>query len=920
MSQRTRSSAHRQQQRRAQADARSAELEATFAKLQNILKNALSRDTYIDLDKLKTTPRIERFKKKKPRRGDYLPASPAGMSKMLPWKKREYEQLYAEGEKRYERAERDYQRAKTDHEIRMNVRRNEALEQNQKIERIQERFSAGESKAVEDYFIRVLQNSSYPEAFPHKSQLVYTAISRQLTIEHDLPGFDAAPEAKAYRYVKARDEITQIALPQSQRKLLYASVLAQIPLRTIHEIYSADRTEKIDTIIFSGFVDKIHPGTGQPGRFCLVSVSTTRHQFMGLNLKLVDPLECLKHLNGRISRKPEELVAVDPIEVVSDTKTPPSLSQTMVTEHEPRRADEIYHRVSTPVPEAAPRDIPIPARAEVNNFRASLSRDENHFVGQARAYVNRTETQAEPVPFMQYWPTYRSMDAAQQRWYFYWRTQLRQGNRLPTDLSYLFVHIYEAINMVGFETPQDAFNHLDEFWRYYRQLQPKLDRYLPDWIADFIVVHELAPNALAWYGEVSKVTEVTDPNFALEARVNSGESFAALPDGTIYKLANYNPTKSKFYKKFSQSTDLNQGYKKALVAIDEATRKEEGKTLFQMHQPEHRRVVRRAPFASAVHAYPEVEIEIAATHAWTEIEALAALLNSIIKHADNVLREQAGYRHRLRGIQLTDECKSVIEAALQPEAPRQELSIDHSEIAQLAEESAALRERLLADAEPASEGKEPQSVEATADEQLVAAARWVPDAPQARPAPLEVASNPAAKITAIDWSRVGGRRHARAMLRLRRFAPAPAAGAPDLAGQLEQPRDESVPVAASGMGGGSDNGAEPPASGFLHRPEDTPDELLTDLEEVAQIMGGSDEKRSKLIAVMMTNNWECPADVIEAKFPGEFINVIIDEINSIALEEIGDTLIFEEDGLWVVLDEYRDEVEHILQHPEYLEA
>ena len=198
LSQRTRSNKYGQQQREAQADTQNAELEATFAKLQNMLKDALSRDTYIDLDKLKTAPRIEPFKNEKPRKAKYLPAAPAGLNKMLPWKKREYELLYQEGEKRYERAEREYQRAKSDHEIRMNVRRSNAFEQNQKIARIQERFSAGESKAVEDYFLRVLQNGSYPETFPHKSQLVYTGNSRQLTIEHDLPTFEAVPDAKAY--------------------------------------------------------------------------------------------------------------------------------------------------------------------------------------------------------------------------------------------------------------------------------------------------------------------------------------------------------------------------------------------------------------------------------------------------------------------------------------------------------------------------------------------------------------------------------------------------------------------------------------------------------------------------------------------------------------------------------------------------
>ena len=552
LSQSKSSNEYGQRQRKAQADAQNAELEATFASLQNILKDSLAHDTYVDLDELKTTPHIEPFVQKKPRRGDYLPKALAGLNKILPWKRREYKLLYEEGEKQFERAESEYQRAKSGHEIRMNVRRSNALEQNQKIECLQKRFSAGESDAVEDYFKRVLQNSSYPETFPRKSQLVYNANSRQLTIERDLPAFETVPDAKAYQYVKARDEITQAALPQPQRKLLYLSVLAQIALRTIREIYRADRTEKIDAIIFSGFVNTKYPGAGETGRFCLISVSTTRRQFLGLVLKLVDPLKCLQHLLGRISRQPEDLVEVKPFEAIGDTKTPPSLSQTEKDDEQPRRADEVYQRVSVPVPEAVPQDIPIPARTQTRNLSTSFSQNGIHFVEQARKYIDRTETQAEPVPFQQYWHTYEAMDTAQQKWYFYWRAQLHQGNRLPTDLSYLLVYIYEVINMVGFESPDEAFKHLDEFWRYYRLLQPKLDRYLPDWIADFIVLHGLAPNALDWYSEVAKIADFADLNFVIEAWVQSGDSFEALPAAILFELADFNPMERPFYKMFSR--------------------------------------------------------------------------------------------------------------------------------------------------------------------------------------------------------------------------------------------------------------------------------------------------------------------------------------------------------------------------------
>ena len=129
-------------------------------------------------------------------------------------------------------------------------------------------------------------------------------------------------------------------------------------------------------------------------------------------------------------------------------------------------------------------------------------------------------------------------------------------------------------------------------------------------------------------------------------------------------------------------------------------------------------------------------------------------------------------------------------------------------------------------------------------------------------------------------------------------------------------------VAAMGyLGIDGKNGANRAAAAvLLHSPEGTPDDLMMDLVGIARVIGDGDSKASKLIGVMIENDWECPIASIELRFPGEFINVIIDEINGIALEEIGDNLMLEEDGLWIIPEEYRDEIECILQHPEFLEA
>ena len=49
-----------------------------------------------------------------------------------------------------------------------------------------------------------------------------------------------------------------------------------------------------------------------------------------------------------------------------------------------------------------------------------------------------------------------------------------------------------------------------------------------------------------------------------------------------------------------------------------------------------------------------------------------------------------------------------------------------------------------------------------------------------------------------------------------------------------------------------------------------------------------------------------------------FVSIIIDEINDRANEKVEHPLIIEENDEWVIDEEFRDEIEHILKHPGYL--
>jgi restriction system protein len=121
------------------------------------------------------------------------------------------------------------------------------------------------------------------------------------------------PEIKEYRYVKAKDEILGSSVPPSARKASYSSVIAQLALRTINEVFQADEAATTDTVVLNGHVHAIDQRTGQPVHPCLVTVRTTRDQFARIDLRNVDAAECLKGLSASVSRSPAELVPVRPV-------------------------------------------------------------------------------------------------------------------------------------------------------------------------------------------------------------------------------------------------------------------------------------------------------------------------------------------------------------------------------------------------------------------------------------------------------------------------------------------------------------------------------------------------------------------------------------------------------------------------------
>jgi restriction system protein len=307
------------------------ELELAVQRLERLLAETLGVDDFFDLDTMKVEPDVPPFQPgtlasaaPAPGPEQFMPAPLAGVGKFLPGAKAKYEAAVHEAQVDHERAaaehaehERQRQaaldaaRAAHEDEVAKIVAR--AEEDNREVDELKTQVAARVPDAVVQYFSLVLDASSYPDRFPRHHRLAYVPESKQLVAELELPGVDVVPRTKQFKYIKARDAIDEAPRPAAQVKTLYAQVVAQTSLRTVHELFEADRFGLIDTIVFNGYVDTIDPATGKAVKPHLVSLRTTRDAFLELDLGQVEALACLKGLNASVSKTPSELVPVRPV-------------------------------------------------------------------------------------------------------------------------------------------------------------------------------------------------------------------------------------------------------------------------------------------------------------------------------------------------------------------------------------------------------------------------------------------------------------------------------------------------------------------------------------------------------------------------------------------------------------------------------
>lgn len=125
-----------------------------------------------------------------------------------------------------------------------------------------------------------------------------------------------------------------------------------------------------------------------------------------------------------------------------------------------------------------------------------------NFVRQGRFMENATDHLPWNGWIRQRFPTYHDLNVRQLRGYFTWRTEIRNGIFQNANSSLAYLYLYELLNGIGADSPQDALEKLEAFEAGFLDAgygDEQMHLNLRRWMYEFSIVHDMPPEVTVRY-------------------------------------------------------------------------------------------------------------------------------------------------------------------------------------------------------------------------------------------------------------------------------------------------------------------------------------------------------------------------------------------------------------------------------------
>jgi len=280
--------------------------------------------------------------------------------------------------------------------------------------------------------------------------------------------------------------------------------------------------------------------------------------------------------------------------------------------------------------------------------------------------VHYASFEGKPAPLVPFevmdWPIYQNMGEEQLAWYFYWRSQVRQGTYLPTKDEYIYLYLYETLSGIGWKIPQDGYDRLVRLWEEYAKRPTPIRQSLLLWIFDFAELHGLKHTFFLEEQGISFIAS-TKVDVLVEQHVD--DMPLKLTFDLLHSLCDHPFDKSKFYDGENKSL-LREALPRVIALADAALHKKTKKGILKTYGPKTAKQESLTIFehARCPNRYKRLSITV---KPYSKNKKLRGYITELVRHSENVLRDIKGFRGRLQGITLDHETARLIEAFLKRE-------------------------------------------------------------------------------------------------------------------------------------------------------------------------------------------------------------------------------------------------------------
>jgi len=255
----------------AEADRRTRALVDRVTELRTVLERGLRRSPRIDLAGMRTE-----FSQPAPDLGSvgwrptppdwsrYAPPPPSVVDRLAG--NARYRRQLAGAQAAYEAAMAEYERAEYGRQLRIEQARRRyatrVAEERRRVEEHNRRVDAfvaalhrREHGAVARFLGMVLDAEPLPVSFPRSTEVSWPAGTSWPVVRFALPGPEVVPAAAAVRYHRPTDELRELPRPADEVAALHRSVLAQVVLLCLRDLFVADA--RLDAVTFVGQVGAV---------------------------------------------------------------------------------------------------------------------------------------------------------------------------------------------------------------------------------------------------------------------------------------------------------------------------------------------------------------------------------------------------------------------------------------------------------------------------------------------------------------------------------------------------------------------------------------------------------------------------------------------------------------------------------------